>query len=673
MSSTLPEELLKEVFALILLVPDHLFHDTSSSSPFARVKASTSSLLLVCKRWLRISTPTLYETLILRSKAQIISFSNAVAADTRLALHVRRVRLEGAVPDVFGNAAKRMVLVKEICVALSSYESRRNGLLQLLRAVRPRKVAFAPMQFLASSTVKSLEKAMATQPNLEVLILPQQNGHYGEFRTVENLITAASSTSTLRQVTIPVASTSSLQTVLVQPITIGLLERQPPIKLIILVPDVHLIRKNLFEKFALDKHRFLFFQDSRRPAEAARPVTELWKEEEAVTVLWRNPLDFAPPEVQSEVWKIIVREAVTLVEGCLAPVFPISAWFNISGIDRLTAASLLYTNRSLSNHVLSILAERLRFVNEFTVRRAEDVLQAWPWLGSNIQYVSFQESVRPPISIISMATQLRFLRASFSTESELQQAQDFFTAIMDRKSNIRDLSDEVDGSSVLEGCEKVAMLRWSIPLVPFAKTADRDALANLQHLSTSKHCVALLRWLYDCNLSRLTTFSLGSPIHNAKNAGSDEQRKAEMSTLTLFLEAHGPKILRLVCDEDMTEDQLLLCSNLVTLELDSSVEPESTLCVEWSSYTSITYMWGKLLEGLYLGAYPTLDEVVAKHHPFWPTSEYALSSTPWQATASERLKERGVVLKDASGAVWRPRLEMNSVLRRSGRVSGRRK
>ncbi|KAH6909295.1 hypothetical protein BKA70DRAFT_1149250 [Coprinopsis sp. MPI-PUGE-AT-0042] len=96
----LPDEIVKEILSPALLVPDEAFASTSWKSPFANYQLTSSTILVVCKDWLRVATPLLYETVILRSKAQAQALAAAVKNDAQLGTFIKKVRLEGG----YGNS-----------------------------------------------------------------------------------------------------------------------------------------------------------------------------------------------------------------------------------------------------------------------------------------------------------------------------------------------------------------------------------------------------------------------------------------------------------------------------------------------------------------------------------------------------------------------------------------
>ncbi|KAF7297142.1 F-box domain-containing protein [Mycena indigotica] len=91
----LPDEIIAEILGPALRVPDELFSDTSPNSPFSKYRTSTSAYLLVCQSWLRVSTPLLYNTVIVRSKAQADALSRVFKKHPEFGLFVKQLRVEG--------------------------------------------------------------------------------------------------------------------------------------------------------------------------------------------------------------------------------------------------------------------------------------------------------------------------------------------------------------------------------------------------------------------------------------------------------------------------------------------------------------------------------------------------------------------------------------------------
>lgn len=96
--NTIPEEILKEILADALIVPDDDFSKADGPSPFGHILTSSSEILLINKRWLRIATPFLYECIVLRNTPQAQAFHKTLRGKLgpQLKRFVRRVRLEAS-------------------------------------------------------------------------------------------------------------------------------------------------------------------------------------------------------------------------------------------------------------------------------------------------------------------------------------------------------------------------------------------------------------------------------------------------------------------------------------------------------------------------------------------------------------------------------------------------
>jgi hypothetical protein len=65
MAESLPDEPPSEILSPVLQVPDHMFSQISVVSPFGNpASIPASPVLLVCKAWLRVATPLLYNIVV---------------------------------------------------------------------------------------------------------------------------------------------------------------------------------------------------------------------------------------------------------------------------------------------------------------------------------------------------------------------------------------------------------------------------------------------------------------------------------------------------------------------------------------------------------------------------------------------------------------------------------
>lgn len=96
MAHKLADETLADILARHLHITDG---DFDTLNPYRRHLdpgwRTSSDVLLVCKRWMRVATPLLYTDAILRSTAQAQSLFAALKATRALGAFIRRLRVEG--------------------------------------------------------------------------------------------------------------------------------------------------------------------------------------------------------------------------------------------------------------------------------------------------------------------------------------------------------------------------------------------------------------------------------------------------------------------------------------------------------------------------------------------------------------------------------------------------
>ncbi|KAG5650973.1 hypothetical protein H0H81_010343 [Sphagnurus paluster] len=137
----LPDEIIKEILTPALQVPDEIFSDTGSVSPFATYDESTSALLVVCKSWLRVSTPLLYNVVVLRSKAQAQALARSLCGNKLLGTFIKKLRLEGS----FGPSIEKIVNlapnITDLCLTLNIWSSDSvSGIRRAFPKMNPRRL-----------------------------------------------------------------------------------------------------------------------------------------------------------------------------------------------------------------------------------------------------------------------------------------------------------------------------------------------------------------------------------------------------------------------------------------------------------------------------------------------------------------------------------------------------
>ncbi|KAJ7606201.1 hypothetical protein FB45DRAFT_950844 [Roridomyces roridus] len=178
-----PDEILHEIFSSALSVPDETFSSHRSASvPPEAVDEPGSSILLVCKRWLRIATPLLYKTVILRSRGQAQALELALRSNPQLGLLIKQLRIEGGYGVSMYTVLRAAKNLADICVSLDLDEKDSSkGLCHGLKLISPARLVlvYYPAQFtIRRSTLDLIEAVVTCIPkwnNLAVVEMPHDS------------------------------------------------------------------------------------------------------------------------------------------------------------------------------------------------------------------------------------------------------------------------------------------------------------------------------------------------------------------------------------------------------------------------------------------------------------------------------------------------------------------
>lgn len=103
MADQLPEELMEKILSFALEVSEDMFTSRSTDSPFLRYdNPSSSAILEVCKQWLQIATPLLYNFVVIRSNGQSKALARTFRTNPAFGLFVEKMRLEGGYGAAMG-------------------------------------------------------------------------------------------------------------------------------------------------------------------------------------------------------------------------------------------------------------------------------------------------------------------------------------------------------------------------------------------------------------------------------------------------------------------------------------------------------------------------------------------------------------------------------------------
>lgn len=138
-----PDEVMENILSYHMAVPFSLF--CSPHQHFGKYDLSdlsSSVVLEVCRRWKRIGTPLLYETVVLRSQAQVLALRASLDANPTLWKHVKKLRVEHTSGTAIADVMQMCTTVTDLWVSLRCLGDREagKGILKGLKYLDPRHV-----------------------------------------------------------------------------------------------------------------------------------------------------------------------------------------------------------------------------------------------------------------------------------------------------------------------------------------------------------------------------------------------------------------------------------------------------------------------------------------------------------------------------------------------------
>lgn len=142
----IPEEILSEILTPLFKLSDEVFSDTSAK-PLLAPGYSSATYLLVCKTWLRVATPLLYNVVIFRTTAQAVALDKVLRLNKEFGLFVRKLRVEGGFGPVMHSVLKAAPNITDVFLTLSLWGSANvSGLCSGLRLINPQRIILADCQ-----------------------------------------------------------------------------------------------------------------------------------------------------------------------------------------------------------------------------------------------------------------------------------------------------------------------------------------------------------------------------------------------------------------------------------------------------------------------------------------------------------------------------------------------
>ncbi|KAJ6566907.1 hypothetical protein B0H19DRAFT_1138853 [Mycena capillaripes] len=711
MAEKLPDEILSEILSPGLKVAEKKFSDTSTNSPFASCSSSSSAVLVVCKAWLRVSTPLLYNVVVLRSKAQAGALAAALKCNNELGRFIKKLRVEGGFGKHMGVILRHTPNVTDLFVSgmVHSPDTASELALELPRLNPTRLIVFEdPGNLLKNKSVVQLFEGLTEAINgwtkLTTLVLSSHGSRGGPFR--ETFLEAVCSSKTLEIISVPshcgfptmkkFAAIKSVKAIEIRATTRNV--------------GSHYVDRVNAESVLKSLVRF-----AEEPPKRKKPTAVA----AAIVLPSTNPT-FRPmasesQEIVDNVWKRILAFAMLEAEPVGPRAISLDDWDEYFRPNKINVNRLTFALVSKTFHRLAI-----------------PYLYAYPEFRSNIGVVKFAERLVTEPSLGPHVRELsRHHAAGFGFGEDSRRATPHFIPIFSRTPGLTKLTGHGDdGFSVASG--------FSISFEAFealAKTAG-GALAEFRGLEIEREeedpfdwerssspvrhqptiftlftALRVLKWdsrvdfvlpsalgmAGQCCSEALPALEVLEVDSHAILAIFEEFGLKSLRSLTFkfwtgpegcasasFLRRHGPKLTHFELNSTALDGLPIfaLCPTLAELDLhligrnirtrpgDTEYYPPTLafpsghqalvkLLVrkhEPRSKTESQAEWKRFFGDSDWTNFPALQEIRA--FPLeWPMTEHAISKSPWVKTAELLARQHNIKLTNEKGVPWRSRFK----------------
>lgn len=183
MAQLLADETLLQIlsYALAISNEDFLSVSNKGDSPFhAQHSYWSPTVPLVCKRWLRIATPVVYGTVVLRAGSQAQALVQTLGAHPEFGSFVRRLRVEGGFGAPVGKILQAAAQLRELHISLDlTSKDNVKAMCKALPAVNPAclslSVRFRNFQIaVITAVVQGIRDAAKSWTTLTTLFIPYE-------------------------------------------------------------------------------------------------------------------------------------------------------------------------------------------------------------------------------------------------------------------------------------------------------------------------------------------------------------------------------------------------------------------------------------------------------------------------------------------------------------------
>ncbi|KAJ7726776.1 hypothetical protein B0H16DRAFT_1780129 [Mycena metata] len=670
MADTLPDEVISEILSPALKVPEYMFANLSSKSPFAKYSVSSSVALLVCKAWLRVATPLLYNVVVLRSKGQARALQDALQNNRELGRFIKKLRAEGAFAGTMEAILKSAPNVTDLFLSLQIHSSdSSSGLAAGLGPINPTRLIIyddqdKPLRNKAVlQLIAALETCLPNWSNLSTIVFPYSDLPPARVSFVMNICAV----KTLKILSFPVPRVDMMFD-LIQIAKLPSLEAVE-------------IRTQTKEKFSdpptsTDSRLKSLLRWADKPKKPAARTYKLTARP-PVDPNFR-PLYSTPPVVADKIWSRILFFSMLGLD-----VLPKKASQKKTIERKVTTKRLHFLLVSKLFHRLALpYLYRLPIIPSQFLQRFADTLSATPALGTHVRVLDVSQTgfivAEPPPSVwADIPRHTPYLQRLVGNGHTVLPWAAMCTLSESAGGSLEEISGMVfaraqDGHQAIALLTRFTALRlltwenastFSLPALFFdpGEAVPTAALPALEVLTVkSAEVLAAFAQMELPNLRRVF-------VHV----------RSHTFAIAAFLRAHGGKIWSLRVNEATVgvDSVLTLCPNISTLccRVDSADHHDlgdrslpagfqhaylTTLVLSkraGANKSKEEQAWINFFSTFATTHLPALREVrVAVCE--WPTTEHAIAKSVW-VQAAEELLERGIKLTNKKGVEWHPRLK----------------
>ncbi|KAJ7891399.1 hypothetical protein B0H14DRAFT_2496984 [Mycena olivaceomarginata] len=655
--NSLPDEIISEILSPALKVSDEVFSDTSDVSPFAKYSESISAYLLVCKSWLRVATPLLYNTVVLRSKAQAKALSVALSGNEQLGQFIKKLRVEGGYGQPMHTILKCSPNISDLFLSLAIYSSdNTSGLCKGLSLINPTRLILLDSERgrslenkVVSQLLDALSKSIPKWDRLCVFDCPFP----GPTVRAETVVSPLAKDKRLHTLTLPSIEGLPWAYSTFKGCPLKSIRIKRPVERrdqgLIPEKDPALMSLLKFDRWVLPK-----VQESAVNVPLTPSLNPSF-----------IPMAGAPKAVYDEIWAHVLYFATAVPRRL--PLLLVSKTFHRLGLPYYYAdvkmsqpahiskfASILSYNPSIGPHVRS-LALKYRDRSDFE--------------KSNVDYsmLTILSQTNKALRITGETSNPFFIdtaAASISWDNFVAMAK--YSGSTLREFSVKLASTAHASPTVFTDLSALRILEWKCETSFLSTNTPQDGLPNLEDLR-----------IIFANESFLTVLSL-MKLKSLRHVTLSDQINLEA-----FLGAHGPKLteVNILCPNFKASNHKIfeVCSNLRCITVKSPLlnhqnkPPEAIYFSPPHAVTSLTKItldvfyfnkipkdnmvgWERFFIEFKPASFPNLREMEVKCC-MWPTSEREIEKSCWVRWA-EILLKHNINLTDENGVKWRPRLKV---------------